>query len=120
MTFAIGYISMYADIVTLLRCLFVSATKGITPSQQMLLGSGRNSPEPYASGGNEPGYTLPTEDDKPRLRFWYRRIFGALILASWIPVIIGMIMGYNYVNAETNAQKASIVQDLRWASDSKV
>lgn len=105
---------MYADIVTLLRCLFVGTTKGITPSQQTLLGSGRSSPEPYASGGNTLEYTFPAvEDDQPRLRFWYRRVFGALILASWVPVIIGMVMGYNYVNAETNAQKASTVQDLR-------
>lgn len=105
---------MYTDIVTLLRCLFVGATKGITPSQQTLLGSGRNSPEPYAFGGNTLEYTLPAaEDDQPRLRFWYRRVFRALVFASWAAAIIGMVPGYNYVNMETNAQKASTVQDLR-------
>ena len=105
---------MYADVVTLLRCLYVGTTRGITPKQQTLLGTGRDSPEPYAQRANVSGYTLSTDDDKPRVRFWYRRVFGVLILSSWIPVILGFVMGYNYVNAETNAQKAETVQTLRY------
>lgn len=117
MTFAIGYISMYADTVTLLRCLFVQTTKGAPLSDQTPLGNGRESPD--SSLGHQQtlsGYTFPVSDDEPRRRFWYRRTFGALALLSWVPVILGVVMGYNYVQAETSVAKGQNVQSLRFAS----
>lgn len=109
MTFAIGYISIHADTITLLRCLFVRTTKGVSPKDQTPLDSGRESPEPADPGP----YTMPVDEDQPRTRFWYRRTFGALALLTWVPIIIGIVMGYNYVQAETNAEKAQNVQNLR-------
>lgn len=114
MTFAIGYLSMYADVVTVLRCIFVATTKGASPSQGVLLDGRSSSPDFHAPESNSSAYTLPADEDKPRVRFWYRRTFGILIISAWIPVIMGMVMGYNYVNAETNAAKASTVQSLRY------
>ena len=106
-TFIGGYISMYSALVNLLRCLYVGTTKGIVPGQQMLLNSSGNSP-----GSSRP--TLPPEeDDQPRTRFWYRQTFVGLGIMGLIPLIIGVVGGYNYVKAETNAQTASLVQTLR-------
>ncbi|EKM54334.1 uncharacterized protein PHACADRAFT_258120 [Phanerochaete carnosa HHB-10118-sp] len=112
MTFAIGYISLHADTITLLRCLFVRTTRGISPKDQTPLESDRESPEPAGPYG---GYAMPVDEDQPDTRFWYRRAFGALALLTWVPIIIGIVMGYNYVQAETNAEKAQNVQTLRYA-----
>ena len=119
MTFAIGYLSIYADAVTLLRCLFVQTTKGAPPSDQAALSNGRESPD-AALGQHQDisGYTLPADDDQPRRRFWYRRTFGALAILAWVPVILGIVMGYNYVQTETSAPKGQNVQTLRYASSS--
>lgn len=101
MTFATGYISMYADLVTILRCLVVNTTKGDARSDD---GHGASAASLSVYGKAQ---------DQPRARFWYRRTFGVLIIASWVPFVLGVVMGTEYVKAETNAGTAATVQNLR-------
>lgn len=114
-TYAIGYITIYTTLANLLRCLFVNTTKGVSPNQAALLSDQSGFQDSYANESTVSGYTLPVEEDKPETRFWYRNIFRVLLLSAWPCIILGVVMGYSYVSAETNESKAGVVQDLRYA-----
>ncbi|KIP06619.1 hypothetical protein PHLGIDRAFT_106791 [Phlebiopsis gigantea 11061_1 CR5-6] len=95
-TLAVGYISpLWGCIVHLLRCVFVATTQV-------------HSREPEAQTSNYDDPAL--QQDKPRLRFWYRLVFGVVWLQQWLPVGTGTAMANLYVDAENNAKDAQGVQ----------
>lgn len=111
-TFAVGYVSIAADLVMLMRCLLMSATSGGPASQHPLVPLG-------ASDRADSAVHDAVEDEKrgrARERFWFRRIGGFLMIAFWIPFITGTIYGVWYVKAEKDAEKAKLAQQLRYAS----
>lgn len=118
-TFAAAYMTVWACLVNLLRCVLVATTRGNSPVQHtaplMYRKDDGSEPAPYDSENYSysSDYALPMETDRPDLRLKYRRALGVLSLAAWVPVVIGMLMGYNYVNAETDHDKANTVQSLR-------
>ena len=116
-SFIVGHTSTYFAVVNLLRCLYVGTTKGSTPSRQIRLGSSDHNsqepPEPTVTELPTVGHTPPEGEDRPRIRFWYRRAFDMLVLVGFTPLIVGLVMGFAYVKAETNAKKASYVQTMR-------
>lgn len=109
--------TIWACLWNILRCVLVATTKGSKPISYTapLVYSDQGTAEPAAYDGESYSgdYVLPTEEDRPRVRFWYRRVFGVLAFAAWIPVITGTVMGYSYVNAETDASKGQTVETLR-------
>lgn len=119
-TFAAAYMTIWGCLVKILRCLLVATTRGNGPVQHTapLVFKDEDGSEqvsvPYDSENYSytSDYVLPMEADRPNQRFWYRRVLGALVFAAWIPVITGTILGYNYVNAETDQKKANTVQSL--------
>ncbi|KAJ3525554.1 hypothetical protein NM688_g8386 [Phlebia brevispora] len=114
-TYAIGYLSVLADISAILRSLLVNTTLGGSPAAANAseFDLGTNSSQSLL---NRQGYGAPMEEDQPRARFWYRRICGNLQLTSWIPVILGTVAGLQYPSVETNQKTASTVQALRYAT----
>lgn len=118
-TLVASYMTLWGTLVNLLRCLLVASTRGASPGQGDIplvpKNDGVSRPAPYASenlGFNNSGIP-PVETDKPTLRIWYRRVFDVLVLAAWAPFVTGTIMGNEYPDAETDAQKANNVQTLR-------
>ena len=120
-TLAIGYItSLWGCLVNLLRCVFVATTQGSRSSSQISLreniGQGATD---LAVREREPEAQLSTHDaqglqqDKPRVRFWYRRMFGILWLLQWVPVGTGTAMANLYANAEPDATETQGVQAMR-------
>lgn len=108
LSYAIGYLSMYSDLCTIMRTLFVKTTQGApATSHTVLLMTD-------AENANLTKYNSPTDEDLPRQRFLYRRIFGISTVLSWVPVILGIVAGSNYPSAEKNASKASTIQTLRF------
>lgn len=118
-TFAAGYMTLWGTLINLLRCLFVASTRGSNTSQGdipfVAKDDGVSSPALYGSGnlGFNNSDILPLEADRPNLRSMYRRVFGMLALAAWAPFVTSTIMGNEYVDAETDVQKANNVQTLR-------
>lgn len=120
-TLAVGYISpLWGCIVHLLRCVFVATTQGTRSSSQISVrenvGQGAtesavHSREPEAQTSNYDDPAL--QQDKPRLRFWYRLVFGVVWLQQWLPVGTGTAMANLYVDAENNAKDAQGVQVMR-------
>lgn len=111
--------TVWACLVNLLRCVLVATTRGSSPVQHtaplVYRKDDGSETVPYDSENfsYSSDYALPMETDRPDLRLRYRRALGVLSLAAWVPVAVGMFMGYNYVNAETNHDKANTVQNLR-------
>ncbi|KIP06617.1 hypothetical protein PHLGIDRAFT_72441 [Phlebiopsis gigantea 11061_1 CR5-6] len=99
--FAAAYMTIWTCLVNILRCVLVATTKGSKTLSY-------TAPLSYTND-----YALPTEEDRPRARFWYRRVLGVIAFASWITVITGTLLGYNYVNAENDASKGQSVETLR-------
>ena len=110
-TLQVGYISLIGGICTLLRALLVNATRPV-PSGHVEVRTriGRIptlSPNPFDSEGeseaspSQSDQTVREEDgdDRPRARWWFRRICGQLMLLSWVPLGIGIvaILGTNAV-----------------------
>jgi len=113
-SYAVGYLSVYSDLNNCLRCLFVKSTMGSTSS---LLTQNNGSAEYLdASNMSHGGYGSPADEDQPRARFMYRRFFGFSQIFFFIPLILGIIAGYNYVPGETNSSTASMVQTFRYAT----
>lgn len=113
MTFTIAFVTMYGESMNFLRCLYVATTKGSSPSQSSLLGARSDSPEPYSEFNNS-SYTLPMDEDQPLRRAKYRRMFLIISIFTLLPIISGMAMAYTYIWGEYYANKASIVEALRW------
>lgn len=113
--------TVWGCLINILRVLLVATTRGSSPIQHTAPlvfkedGISEPAPVPYDSENYSytSDYVLPMEADRPNERFRYRRVLGALAFAAWIPVITGTIMGYNYVTAETDQQKANTVETLR-------
>ena len=109
--------TMWGCLVNLLRCVLVATTYGSSPIQHttplVYKDNSVADPVSYESETYTEDYVLPTETDRPRVRFWYRRVLGVLAFLAWGPVITGTLMAYNYVAAETNQDKAKLVETLR-------
>ena len=108
MSYAVGYLSVLIDAIAILRSLLVNSTFGGRHGSDVPLTDGSD-----ARHDRGYRYILPHDEDQPRARLWYRRIFGYLALFSWVPVILGTIAGIRYPKAETDGSVASLVQSLR-------
>ncbi|THH30768.1 hypothetical protein EUX98_g3436 [Antrodiella citrinella] len=124
-TLSIGYISMAADILSLLRCLLVSATLSSVNGSKAKYGLVDEESHNFLATPYQPG-TVPafaaagaTEaaiQERANERYWYRRITSSLIIGFWIPFLLGTIAGIVYVKAETDEHKAQLEQQLRYAT----
>ena len=117
-TYAIGYLSILTDSTAILRSLLVNTTLGTSPASFHPLSMSASGPNTSDDSLLERrgGYGLPSEEDQPRARFWYRRICGNLQLLSWLPVIMGTVQGIQYTKAETDSKIANLVQTLRFVA----
>lgn len=115
-TFSVAYISILACLVNIFRCVLVATTKGgdSTSYTTPLLYSAQDTagPASYDVKSYTDNHVLSTED-RPVARFLYRCSLSVLVSQMWIPVIMGTIMGYNYVNAENDFSKARKFGSLR-------
>lgn len=110
---------MFVDLTLLLRCLFVRSIDSALPPPQ-------STPEPSILEGMDTKSDVAAEaststlsfgmegQPRARLRLWYRYGFGALALLSVAPIVVGTVMAYAYVKAETDAWMAATVQDMRY------
>ncbi|TCD60128.1 hypothetical protein EIP91_010690 [Steccherinum ochraceum] len=122
-TLSIGYISIAADLLLLLRSLLVSATlQGAGQSKAKYSAVDPESHEflnaPYEPG-TVPAFASATSaviEERARERWWYRRVAGSLMIAFWIPFLLGTVAGIVYVKAETDVHKAQLEQQLRYAT----
>lgn len=116
-TLSIGYISIAADLLLLLRCLTTAATLSAARTVNMFT----RSPEPGLKPLSSVGSTFPTTaqdiiDERAKERKGYRDINGLLQLLYWIPFALGTVAGIMYIKAETDASKAQLVQQLRYVT----
>ena len=113
-TFSVGYMSIHGKLVSLLRCLVVKTTKGIVlPAEQSDSPGGENlGDKPQVTDVVSPAISLEQED-QPKKRALYRRMFGLLALQSIVPFVIGTVGGNGYPDAVISAGAASIIQILR-------
>ena len=121
-TFQVGYVSMIGGICALLRALLVNATRPVprgeievrprvdrhTISQNPLAYEDQQSPE-----SSEVTVREEDGDDRPRARWWFRRICGHLALLSWVPLTIGIVGGLGY-KAAAGGKGGNTVQSLRY------
>ena len=120
-TLSIGYISIAADLLLLLRCILVSATLNGANSSKTRYAPVQD-PEsheflsaPYAPG-MQPASAAATQaiiEERAKERQLYRHICGILQILFWIPLILGTIAGIVYVKAETDEHQAKLEQQLR-------
>ena len=97
-----------------MRTLFVTTTMDHNTAVTAGLLSDPNS-EPSTI---DLGYSSPKYEDQPLTRARFRGIFGLGALFSLIPVILGIVVGYQYPKAETNSDTASSVQSMRYDAGS--
>lgn len=117
-TYAVGYLSVFADSVAILRSLLVNTTLGTSPTAAYPFSTSAAGPSDSNDSllSRQGRYGLSMEEDQPRARFWYRRICGYLQLFTWIPVIMGTVQGLQYPKAETDSNTASLVMSLRYVA----
>ncbi|PSS37854.1 hypothetical protein PHLCEN_2v322 [Hermanssonia centrifuga] len=121
MTYSIGYVSILADIITILRSFLVNSTYPPNDVPVYSRNDGSDSSLLVGNAADTSYISLDRpQDDQPRARFWFRRICGFLALSTWISIILGTVSGLHYVKAETNANQVSLVQSLRYACTSLV
>lgn len=101
-SYAVGYLTIFANVTVLLRCLIVGTTYGTSTNQ-----------EPAAGDPNMSTPSLPLVEDHPRRRFWYRRLFDFTLLLTLLPGVFGIIMGSNYVKSFTDVRAGFGIQFLR-------
>lgn len=135
MSFAVGFLSISGDLLTLLRCVLVNATLSkstvyngalIDPepaSSFQLKERVTHSPppsvsEPDAKSEPKPECETPGPESTERAkeRHSYRSIYGILSLLYWIPFGFGIASGALTNKAETSASAARIVWYLRYTS----
>ena len=113
-TFNAGYLAMHGKIVSLLRCLVVKATEGVSSLAEQADESGDEKPDGKMQTDVLVSAAVPVEqEDQPKKRALYRRIFLLFALQALVPFVIGMLAGDDYPNAEIDATHASSVQTLR-------
>ncbi|EKM54321.1 uncharacterized protein PHACADRAFT_210131 [Phanerochaete carnosa HHB-10118-sp] len=120
-TFSIGFLAIHGIILNLLRCLVVHTTKGTSPTpessptiQTEEMGGLRAFMNKSKTSVAIPPLEYGPQEDQPRRRALYRRMFGLLALLSIAPAVIGSLMGNGYVDAVADPKAAaSAVQALR-------
>ena len=86
-----GYIGISQDLVNFLRVFLVNATR------------------PQIREG------MQSDPDRPRERFWYRRLSEFLNLAFFAAIVPGIISGSTYSTAIDDSGAATRVMTLRFA-----
>ena len=105
-TFATGYVSLWLGAHKVLQSLIVNTTLG------------RGAPkipggdiEMTSQDGSSDASSMP---DEPEKRARYRGWFGLLALPVWVPIVLGIVSGDMYPDAETDPAKVASVRNLRY------
>lgn len=89
------YLAFFHGSVYIMRSLFVLATTlDDTPNHDAM--------------SQELPILDEQEDQSPPRSFYLSRIGLILPLASWIPVILSLVAGFNYIQAKTNINQADM------------
>ncbi|EKM54323.1 uncharacterized protein PHACADRAFT_258105 [Phanerochaete carnosa HHB-10118-sp] len=122
-TFSIGFLTIHSLIIHLLRCPVVGTTIDTSSTPESSLWSKSEEVgglSASASKSKTSVAVLPLEyearEDQPQKRALYRRVFSILSLQFLIPIIVGAVMGNEYVDTETDAAKVPAVQALRYVT----
>ncbi|KAF8577592.1 hypothetical protein K439DRAFT_1364382 [Ramaria rubella] len=98
-TIGLGYIGICHALTGFLRVLLVNATR------------------PEVNGGHgDANPTFESQPDRPRERFWYRRLAGLIFLGFIGASVPDLISGSIYSNAINSSSSASLVMVLRYVS----
>jgi hypothetical protein len=111
-TIAIGFIAICQDVVKLLRTALVNSTlPSPDPHVSHPAESASESSTPSIVTSEDPEKSR--EEDKPRQRYWYRRLSNLLHIGFLGALIPGIIGNYDYANA-VNKSDATLVFRLRY------
>ncbi|OCH93094.1 hypothetical protein OBBRIDRAFT_790560 [Obba rivulosa] len=122
-TWGVGFITIAQDWIVVLRAFLVNSTKGAPDGDAFdtsadsdierpltALASDMRCPSPSHRAGFHEGSGV----DKPRERFWFRRILGFGSLALFATNIVDTVAGALYWNALRSAGAAKATQQLRY------
>ena len=111
-TIAMGFVAICQDVVNLLRTALVNSTlPSPDPDISHPTESVSESSTPSIVTFQDPEKSR--EDDKPRQRFWYRRLSDLLYVGFLGALIPGIIGNSDYANA-INKSDATLVFRLRY------
>jgi hypothetical protein len=111
-TIAIGFIAICQDVVKLLRTALVNSTlPSPDPDVSHPAESASESSTPSIVTSEDPEKSR--EEDKPRQRYWYRRLSNLLHIGFLGALIPGIIGNSDYANA-VNKSDATLVFRLRY------
>lgn len=120
MSWAVGFVSLAADVLQLLRCLLVNATLRETPAEYPMTfdteTKGSIQSDERTIVASPPAVQCSSESENKEReweRLQYRKICGWLALFYWVPFILGIVGGSFYEKAERSSSRAQLVQCLR-------
>ena len=114
-TIAMGFIAISQDVVGLLRTALVKTTLSSAGVDNF------DSTKKSSESGSAPSLVTiqavevdSREEDKPRQRFWYRRLSDFLFIGFLGAQVPGIIGNSDYANAVDKPSEATLVFRLRY------
>lgn len=122
-TIAVGFIAISQDLVNLLRTALVNSTRpstdddddDITPSKLMSDSATPRLVILRISEGPE-----NSQEDKPRQRYWYRRLSEFLFTGFLAALVTGVVGNSFYGGGVDKADKAALVMRLRFGVQNSI